>query len=380
MPPTGRMASTRDMTSTPAWPPPARLGSVDPMNASSTPIRTAIAGYGLSGRVFHAPFIAANPAYSLDVIATSDAGRRAAASERYGSIRLVDTPQDILDLADELDLVVLGTPPATHFPLAKAALEAGLDVVVDKPFAVSSAEGQELIELAARLGRVLTVYQNRRWDSDALTLKNLLDDGVLGTILRVESGMERWQPDTAKAWKASATAAEGGGLLFDLGAHVLDLLVQFFGPATVEYAEITARRPHERVDDDVFLVLRHESGLLSHVTLNLSSQVQGPRFRILGTEGGFVKYGVDSQEPYLVAGGKPTDAAYGVEPEEAYGTLVRNGEKTTVPSERGAYPEFYRILAEKISDGGASSSLPVPVDPAGPVGVLKLMEQARAIA
>ncbi|MBT2512411.1 Gfo/Idh/MocA family oxidoreductase [Arthrobacter sp. ISL-30] len=350
------------------------------MTPSSAPVRTAVAGYGLSGSVFHAPFIAANTAYSLDVIATSDAGRRAAASARYPGVRCVDTAQDIFDLAGELDLVVLGTPPATHYPLARAALEAGLDVVVDKPFAVTSAQGQELVDLAERLGRVLTVYQNRRWDADALTLKKLLDGGTLGTILRFETGMERWSPEISKAWKAGATAADGGGVLFDLGAHVLDLALLFFGPASVAYAEMAARRPQEQADDDVFLVLRHDSGLLTHVTLNLTSQLQGPRFRVLGSDGGFVKYGVDPQEPFLVGGGLPTDAAYGLERTEAYGTLERNRERTAVPSERGAYQEFYRILAEKIADGGTSSALPVPVDPAGPVEVLKLMEEARTMA
>ena len=151
----------------------------------------------------------------------------------YPAARIVDTPADILELAGELDLLVLGTPPATHYPLAKAALEAGLDVVVDKPFAVSSAEGQELIDLAARLGRVLTVFQNRRWDGDFLTVKALMDAGAFGTVTRFESRFERWSPDVPKAWKAAATADDGGGVLFDLGTHLLDQAVQLFGPATV---------------------------------------------------------------------------------------------------------------------------------------------------
>src|SRR4029453_18965036 len=148
---------------------------------TSRPIRTAIAGFGLSGSVFHAPFIASNTAYELAVIATSDAQRQAKAAERYPQAKIVNTPEDILALADKLDLIVLGTPPATHYPLAKAALEAGLDVVVDKPFVIHSAQGEELIELADRLGRVLTVYQNRRWDGEALTVRKLLDAGTLGT-------------------------------------------------------------------------------------------------------------------------------------------------------------------------------------------------------
>ena len=347
---------------------------------TSQPIRTAVAGFGLSGSVFHAPFIASNPAYGLAVISTSDESRQAKARDRYPQANIVSTPEDILALADQLDLIVLGTPPATHFPLAKAALEAGLDVVVDKPFTVRSAEGEELIGLAAQLGRVLTVYQNRRWDGDSLTVRKLLDAGTLGTVTRFEVGMERWAPEIAKAWKASATAEDGGGVLFDLGTHVLDLCLQFFGPATVTYAEIQARRPQESVDDDVFLALRHQSGVVSHVTINLTSHLHGPRFRILGTEGGFVKFGTDPQEPYVLGGGLPTDARYGVEPAENHGTLELNGQRIEVPTERGAYPEFYRILADKLDDGGTASALPLPVDPAGSVAVLKLIEQARKLA
>ncbi|MGF6835179.1 putative dehydrogenase [Paenarthrobacter sp. TE4293] len=345
---------------------------------TSQPIRTAVAGFGLSGSVFHAPFIASNPAFELAVIATSDAARQAKAKERYPQAKIVNTPEDILALAGELDLIVLGTPPATHYPLTKAALEAGLDVVVDKPFVVHSAQGEELIRLAAQLGRVLTVYQNRRWDADSLTVRKMLDAGTLGTVTRFEVGMERWAPEIAKAWKASATADDGGGVLFDLGTHVLDLCLQFFGPATVTYAEIQARRPQESADDDVFLALRHHSGVVSHVTINLNSHLPGPRFRILGTEGGFVKFGADPQEPHLSGGGLPTDAEYGVEPAGNHGTLELNGQRTTIPTERGAYQEFYRLLAEKIDDGGTGSALPLPVDPADSVAVLMLIEQARS--
>jgi predicted dehydrogenase len=347
---------------------------------SRRPIRTALAGFGLSGSVFHAPIIATNPAYSLDVISTSDAGRKSAAAARHLEARIVDTPAEILDLAGGLDLLVLGTPPTTHYPLAKAALEAGLDVVVDKPFTVRSEEGQELIELAARLGRVLTVFQNRRWDGDFLTLKSLLGSGTLGTVTRFESRFERWSPEVSKAWKASATADDGGGVLFDLGTHLLDQALQLFGPGTVTHAELDARRPGEKADDDVFVALRHDSGAISHLWMNMLCAQQGPRYRLLGSEGGFTKHGVDPQEPYIVAGGSPLDAGYGVEDSDWAGLLGRDGHLDRLPTERGAYPEFYRILADKIRDGGATSALPVPVDPAGPVEVLKLIEQARALA
>ncbi|MDQ0680952.1 putative dehydrogenase [Arthrobacter pascens] len=343
-------------------------------------IRTAVVGYGLSGSVFHAPLIAADPHYSLDVVATSDAGRQAAASGRYPGASTVPDADAVLALAGDLDLVVLGTPPATHYPLAKAALEAGLDVVVDKPFAVRSGEGQELIGLAERMGRVLTVFQNRRWDGDFLTLRKLLAGEALGNVTRFESSFERWSPEISKAWKAHATAADGGGVLFDLGTHLIDQALQLFGPATVVHAELQARRPDEKVDDDCFLVLRHGSNVISHLTMNMLCAQQGPRFRVLGSAAAFTKHGVDPQEPYIVAGGGPLDADYGVEAPEWAGVLGRDGHLDTLPTERGAYPEFYRILGDKILDGGTGSMLPLPVDPAGPVEVLKLIEKARELA
>jgi predicted dehydrogenase len=348
--------------------------------AAPRTIRTAVVGYGLAGSVFHAPLIAANGDYSLDIIATSDAGRQAAATGTFPRVKTVPDASAVLDLADDLDLVVLGTPPATHYPLAKAAMEAGLDVVVDKPFAVTSAQGQELIQLAGELGRVLTVFQNRRWDGDYLTLRKLLAVDAVGTVTRFESRFERWSPMIAKAWKARATAADGGGALFDLGSHLIDQALRLFGPAAVVHAELRARRSDERAEDDVFLVLRHESGVLSHLTMNMLCAQQAPRFRVLGSVGGFTKHGVDPQEPYIAAGGSPLDAEYGVEAPEWAGLLGRDGHLDALPTERGAYPEFYRLLAEKILDGGTASKLPLPVDPADAVEVLKLIEQARELA
>ena len=343
-------------------------------------IRTAVVGYGLSGSVFHAPLIAADGRYSLDVIATSDAQRQATANARFPAAKTVPDGGAVLELAPDLDLVVLGTPPATHYPLAKAALEAGLDVVVDKPFAVTSAQGEELTALARRLGRVLTVFQNRRWDGYFLTLRKLLAADALGKVTRFESRFERWSPALAKAWKAHATAADGGGVLFDLGSHLIDQALQLFGPAVVTHAELAARRSDERADDDVFLVLRHGSGVVSHLTMNVLCAQQGPRFRALGSVGAFTKNGVDPQEPYIQAGGSPLDAEYGEEAPEWSGLLGRDGHLDALATERGAYPEFYRILAEKMLDGGAASGRPLPVEPEDAVEVLRIIEQARALA
>lgn len=348
--------------------------------ASARTIRTAVVGFGLSGSVFHAPLIAADPRYTLSMIATSNAGREAAAAAQYQDVKTVPDGQAVLEHANDVDLVVLGTPPATHYPLAKAALEAGLDVVVDKPFAVTSGQGQELVTLARQLGRVLTVFQNRRWDGDFLTLRKLLAADALGKVTRFESRFERWSPAIAKAWKARATAADGGGTLFDLGSHLIDQALQLFGPAAVVHAELKVRRSDERADDDVFLVLRHESGVISHLTMNMLCAQQAPRFRVLGSVGGFTKNGVDPQEPYIAAGGSPLDAEYGQEAPEWAGLLGRDGHLDALPTERGAYPEFYRLLADKILDGGTASDLPLPVDPTDAVESLKIIEQARELA
>ncbi|WP_285319042.1 Gfo/Idh/MocA family oxidoreductase [Pseudarthrobacter sp. lyk4-40-TYG-27] len=343
-------------------------------------IRTAVVGYGLAGSVFHAPLLAADGNYSLDLIATSDAGRQAAAASRLPGADVVRDGAAVLARAADLDLVVLATPPDTHYPLAKAALETGLDVVVDKPFTVTRAQGQDLVEVARQRGRVLTVFHNRRWDGDFLTLRKLLAARSLGEVTRFESRFERWQPTIAKPWKARATAADGGGALFDLGSHLVDQALQLFGPATVAHAELSARRSDERADDDVFLVLRHESGVTSHLAMNMLCAQQEPRFRVLGSVGGYTKNGVDPQEPYLAAGGSPLDAAYGQEAPEWAGLLGRDGHLDRLPTERGNYPEFYRILADKILDGGAASSQPLPVNPEDAVEVLKIIEKARELA
>jgi predicted dehydrogenase len=348
--------------------------------AASPTIRTAVVGFGLSGSVFHAPLIAADSRYSLNLIATSNPEREAAATAQYRDVKTVPDGQAVLARADEVDLVVLGTPPATHYPLAKAALEAGLDVVVDKPFAVTSAQGQELVMLAQQLGRVLTVFQNRRWDGDFLTLRKLVAAEAVGKVTRFESRFERWSPAISKAWKAHATAEDGGGTLFDLGSHLIDQALQLFGPAAVVHAELKARRSDERADDDVFLVLRHETGVISHLTMNMLCAQQGPRFRVLGSVGGFTKNGVDPQEPYIAAGGSPLDGGYGEEAPEWAGLLGRDGHLDALPTERGAYPEFYRLLADKILDGGTKSAMPLPVDPEDAVETIKLIEQARELA
>jgi scyllo-inositol 2-dehydrogenase (NADP+) len=344
--------------------------------AGQGPIRTAVVGFGISGRVFHAPLIEADPAFSLDVIVTADPDRAAAAASRYPKARIVPTAEAMFALAADLDLVVLGTPPATHFGMASTAIAHKLNVVVDKPFVTTSAHGEELMAQAAEAGVQLTVFQNRRWDADFLTLRKLLDAGALGEVRTFESRFEWWRPEGFGNWRDSATTAEGGGILYDLGAHLIDQAVQLFGPVAHSYGE-TAHRglAPDAADTEAFVSLLHDSGVRSRLWMNGMAAQAGPRFHVLGSHAGYTKWGLDGQEPALDAGLPPSDPAYGVEPQESWGLLGVDGATRAVPAERGGYPQFYRLLAGALLHGG-----PVPVDPADAVAVLKVIEEVHALA
>lgn len=343
---------------------------------TQAPIRTAIIGFGTSGRVFHAPFLDADPAYSLDLIVTRDDDRRASAEARHPSAKTIATVDELWAAADRVDLVVIGSPSGTHAALADAALEAGLDVVVDKPFTVTSHEGRALIDKAARLGRILTVFQNRRWDGDFRTIRRLIDAGELGNVRRFESRFEWWKPEPATSWKTEATPSDGGGILYDLGTHLIDQAIQLFGPvAELTAIEIDRRRVSGSADDDVFLGLHHSTGVRSHLWMNAVAPVFGPRFHVLGSRAGYTSWGLDGQEPALIAGALPSDPGFGETPESQWGSIGVAGDERPARTERGDYGEFYRLLAASIHEGA-----PLPVNPADAVAVLELIEQAHSSA
>lgn len=338
-------------------------------------IRTALLGYGLAGSVFHAPALSVLADFDLRIIVTSDPVRQAHARAAHPQVTVLSRDEwDEVNHHTEVDLVVVGTPPASHAPLARRALEAGCAVVVDKPFALSSAEGEALVRLAREKDLLLTCYQNRRWDGEFLTVQKLLAEGALGTVHRFESRFERWQPHISKSWKAQATAQEGGGVLFDLGTHAIDQALSLFGPVDHVYGELAAHRPEEQADDDVFLALHHSNGVISHLWLNLCAAQKGPRLRVLGSRAGYLKHSADVQEAHLQAGMLPGDAAYGVDPQKAWGTLGLEGDLVPLPTERGNFPRFYELLAAAMLDGG-----PVPVDPLDAVAGLRIIEQLRRI-
>jgi scyllo-inositol 2-dehydrogenase (NADP+) len=338
-------------------------------------LRVAIIGYGLAGRVFHAPLIAATRGLTVSSVVTSNPERQGEVSRDHPGARTLSSPDRLWE-RDDHDLVVIATPNDTHLALATAAIDHGLPVVVDKPLAVTAARAEQLVQRAQRAGVPLTVFQNRRWDSDHLTLQRLLEGGHLGAVIRYESRFERWRPAPKPgSWRESLPADQGGGLLLDLGSHLVDQALTLFGPVTHVYGEVDARRSLP-AEDDVFIALRHVSGTISHLRASAVTGAPGPRLRVLGSEAAFVLTRLDSQEDRLRAGARPdTVPDWGVEPEAHRGRLVTGDASVPVPGERGDWGRFYALLVAALRDGG-----PPPVDPSDAVAALRVLEWARESA
>jgi predicted dehydrogenase len=341
--------------------------------SESPALRVAVIGYGLGGAAFHAPFIAATPGLQLSAIVTRDADRQRTAARNYPGVSIVDDVSRLWDGSLDLDLVAISTPNRTHVPLALAAIAAGLHVVVDKPLAPSSSEARVVAEAARQRGLRIIPFQNRRWDGDFLTLRRLLSEGAIGDPIRFESRFERWRPAPTGGWRERGSPDEAGGLLFDLGSHLIDQALVLFGPVRDVYAHLDRRRPGVEADDDSFVALTHASGVRSHLYMSAVAAQAAPRFRLLGRSGAFTKWGLDVQEDVLRAGGRPGGSAWGVEPEERWGTLGVNGQVQRVRTERGDYGAFYTGVARAIR-GEASS----PVDIADAIAMLQVIEAARS--
>ncbi|MEV6834231.1 Gfo/Idh/MocA family oxidoreductase [Streptomyces sp. NPDC051133] len=348
---------------------------------NTTPLRVGLIGYGLAGSVFHAPLIAATAGLALDTVVTSSPERQQQARTEFPGVRIAADADELLKRADELDLVVVASPNKTHVPLATAALEAGLPVVVDKPVAGTAAEARGLAALAEERGLLLSVFQNRRWDNDFLTLRRLLADGELGDAWRFESRFERWRPRPKGGWRESGDPAEIGGLLYDLGSHVVDQALVLFGPVTEVYAETDVRRPGAETDDDTFIALTHANGVRSHLYVSATTAQLGPRFRVLGSRAGYVKYGLDPQEAALREGLRPGTADdWGREDESLWGRTGSGespvtGGGTPVPTLPGDYPAYYAAVADALTGAG-----PNPVTALEAAAALDVLEAARRSA
>ncbi|PPH53167.1 Gfo/Idh/MocA family oxidoreductase [Rathayibacter sp. AY1E2] len=335
------------------------------------PLRTGVIGFGTSGRVFHGPFLATSPRYSVEAVVTADPERAAEARRLHPGAEVLPDAESLFERG--LDLVVIGSPPGTHVDLATRAVDAGVAVVVDKPLAATAAEARALVDHARAQDVVLTVFQNRRWDGDFLTLRALLDEGALGVVRRFESRFEWFKPVETKTWKARSTAADGGGILLDLGTHLLDQTLLLFGEVDHVHAELATRRDGGGAEDDAFVSLEHRSGVVSHLWMNAMAPLVGPRFHVLGSEAGFTSSGLDPQEGALKAGGLPTDEGFGAASTPAL--LGRDGSARPHPLLAGRYSDFYSRLADTLLDGA-----PLPVDPDDAVRVLELIDRIRAAA
>ncbi|HEX8605057.1 MAG TPA: oxidoreductase [Pseudoduganella sp.] len=323
-------------------------------------------GYGLGGSIFHAPMIAAIPGLLLARIAS----RRTSPDvlQAYPGVSLDETPQAMFD-DPAIALVVVCTPNASHFELARAALRAGKHVVVDKPFVLSSAEGDELVALARERGLKLSVYQNRRWDGDFLTVRQAVASGELGAIHTYRAHFDRYAPEVKVRWKEQAQP--GAGVLWDLGSHLIDQALQLFGTPRSVTAHLSVQRQGAQVEDAFELVLDH-GACRSMLHAGALVRAPGPRYAVHGTQGSFVKYGIDPQEDALKLGKRPGDAGWGHDDPASYATITgTDGASRVVETIPGAYESFYRGVHEAIAQG---SDVPVTADDA--VDVVRVIELA----
>ena len=352
------------------------------MSWSSKTLHVAIIGYGLAGAVFHGPLIASTPGMMVAAIVTSSPERQERARRNFPSAVILSKPEDLWHHASHYDLVVVASPNRTHMPLGIAAMEAGLPVVIDKPMAASVADAERLMEVSERTGKLLSVFQNRRWDNDFLTVQYLLntDLDLLGPIIRFESRFERWRPvPKMGAWRELGEPEEAGGLLYDLGSHLIDQALVLFGEPTQVYAEVERRRAGVLVDDDTFVALQFASGVRAHLWMSVVSRLLGPRMRLLGLRGTYEKYGLDPQEDALSRGIRPGDVSWGMEPRERWGRLATEvgGVSLDSPVETlpGAYQQYYILLRDALLKGGKP-----PVEATEVLRTLKVIEAAQESA
>lgn len=338
-----------------------------PPSPSAPPaLRVGIVGYGLAGRVLHGRLLAATPGLDVVAVLTRDPGRVAQAHEDFPSARVYDDLTAAL--TDGLDLVVIATPNATHVPLAVRAIDAGVATVVDKPLAVTAADAARLVDRARASDVPLTVFQNRRWDSEILTLRQLVEAGRLGQVRRFESRFERWRPHLdGTRWRESAPADAGGGILMDLGSHLVDQALYLFGPVTHVYAEVDARRGG--ADDDVFIALTHASGVRSHLWCSALAAAPGPRLRVSGSTAALVVEELDAQEEALRAGLPATSAHL------SPARLQQDTRSQAVAPTPGRWQDFYAAVGGALRGHG-----PMPVDPDDAVAALLVLEAARRAA
>ncbi|WP_127959293.1 oxidoreductase [Serratia microhaemolytica] len=327
-------------------------------------IRVALLGYGNAGKTFHAPLIAATPGMELTAIASSSADK---VHSDWPAIQVVN---DVRWLFDDrrIDLIVIATPNDSHFALAQQALAAGKHVVVDKPFTVTLSQAEQLKQLAEREGKLLSVFHNRRWDSDFLTLKTLLAQGTLGEVVYFESHFDRYRPEVRTRWREQA--GDGSGIWYDLAPHLLDQALQLFGMPETLFVDFGCLRQASSATDYFHALLKYpQSRVVLHSTLLAAAET--PRYLVHGTHGSYIKYGFDPQEAQLKMARSPAMAQFGHDPQQGIVTLSQNGQLTQSPYTNlpGNYLAYYTAIANTLHGRGTN---PVTVEQA--IAVMKLLE------
>jgi scyllo-inositol 2-dehydrogenase (NADP+) len=334
-------------------------------------IDVGLIGYGLAGRAFHAPVIRAVPGLRLAAI-LQRSGTQAA--EQYPDVRIVRSVEEFLSV-ENIRLVVIATPNDTHYPLAGQCLAAGRDVVVDKPFTTTLAEAADLVQFAKQRGRLLTVYQNRRYDGDFQAIRQLVAGGALGRIVRFETNYDRFRPQVRpNAWREKS--GPGTGILFDLGPHLIDHALVLFGLPEAITADVRMERDDAVTDDAFDILLHYPHSVRAVLRSTMLAASPRPRFVLHGTRGGFFKQSFDPQENNLRRGEIPKDAPWGAEPEEDWGVLTfYDGENPTqrrIPSGIGDYRDYYANVRDAML-GKAK----LAVTPEWALDVMRILELAR---
>jgi predicted dehydrogenase len=342
----------------------------------TSPLRVGIVGYGYATQVFHAPLVNGVPGLQLAAISSRDPARVAA---DWPQVEPLSTPEALFARSD-IDLVVVPTPNDTHHPIARAALLAGKHVVVDKPFTLDLAQARDLIALAARQQRVLSVFHNRRWDSDFLALREVLAGGALGRVVEVQASFDRYRPVVKDRWREAG--GPGSGLWFDLGPHLVDQAVQLFGWPDGIHLDLARLRDGASADDCFAATLRYGHALRVRLHASTLTAQPAPRWAVHGTRGSFVKHGLDTQEDAMKAGARPQLAAlgeWGTDPRPAVLTLHDDpaGPARTVPAPhpQGNYLAFYATVRDAVQGSG-----PNPVTGLEAARVMALIEAGIASA
>jgi predicted dehydrogenase len=330
---------------------------------TAAPLNVALLGYGFASKTFHAPLLTHVPGLRLTHIVSSDSAK----VKRDYDVKVLAKAEEAFALP-EIDLIVIATPNTTHFDFVSKALNAGKHVVVDKPFTNSLAEGAELLTLAKSRRRLLSIFQSRRWDSDFLTVRQVLASGALGEIAHFESHYDRYRPEPRQRWRE--LPGPGSGIWFDLGPHLVDQVLQSFGPPEAVYADLEMQRPRGQAVDYFHVILRYGR---NRVILHGASLVvaETPRFAIHGALGSYTKFGMDPQEEALKSGVIPGAPGWGQDPQ--MGTLITQKgdgfDTRQVPNVAGDYLAYYAGIRDAISLGA-----PNPVTPEQALGVINVLE------